>query len=168
VADVFPPPPIQAPPAGWLGLLGIKSGGKQPGRVLEGMQPTLEMLLFYLAGTRVTLARPLGLAAVQNGQTVMATVPNGKVWIVDSFVMNSGGTNVAGAHPQAALQSINAGNVFMAPQGQPTQVGEEYFSVLQGPLIALPGESFVAFTNSPVAVPALTWSGAVWGREVAA
>lgn len=166
----LPAPPVLTPPAGWLGYLGIKSGGKQPGVVAAYLTPTLDMDRFYRAGARTPI-RPgtAGIPATYNASVVIYTVPQGKVWLIEAFTI---ATNVLGAAANVVLtlQAQDAGGNVFAQETNPIRglTGEVMNSSLNGPLIALPGSTLVAFQTAGAAPTAFVYFGNVTGVEVAA
>jgi len=172
MADQLPPPPVLTPPAGWLGFLGIKSGGKQPAQVTPGLAPTIEMAAYYRAGLRVSLANQ-NIAANQNGNAFMAgvlgTVPQGKVWLLEFAVANS---PVLGAVPPgvAYVTVVDTNNAIVF-KGDPSiagVTGSSFLAHLAGPLILLPGYKMGVFTAGAGAMTAFNYTLAVYGMEVAA
>lgn len=76
--------PIQGFPAALLGLLGLKNGGQNPGYLLDGLSPTLDLFQFYINGNIQTKGSDVLTFPV--GQSIQAsafyTVPRGKMWFV--------------------------------------------------------------------------------------
>lgn len=85
---------IQTPPAGYLGHLGLKSGGKQPEFLPAALQPVIDMEPYYRLGGRIRLLLN-SLALAQNASVVHGTVPAGRVWLLEGLTVGMGA--VAGA-----------------------------------------------------------------------
>lgn len=176
MADLPPlgKPSILAPPAGWLGFLGIKNGGRQPNKVNDDLACTLDMAQFYRAGNRALLFGPgAGVAAVQNGLTVLTTVPNGKVWLVESYSIVStlalGATANVIAFANVTDPSAGSGAFVASPPsfgGQRALTGEKVNARIDQPFIALPGSSFNVLTIAAAAPTAFSYFGFVFGVEV--
>lgn len=170
------PPSILAPPAGWLGFLGIKNGGRQPNKVNVDLAPVLEMSLFYRAGVRNLLFGPgAGVAAVQNGLSLLATVPQGKIWLCESAgaVSTAGLGATANVIAQISVNDSSAGSgaVFMGPPsfgGQRAVTGEKVNARLDTPFVAMPGTTINVFTIAAAAPTAFSYFGFVFGLEVSA
>jgi hypothetical protein len=165
----LPDPPILTPPSGWLGFLGIKSGGKQPERVEASLKTNLEMLDFYLAGSRTVLVNN-ALAAVANGLTLMATVPVGKVWIVEGISALSAALGAVA--PQFGM-FIAANNGIAFWQGPPSGVANGITGQVLGiradrRLILNPGNTLSIFTSAAGAMTAFNWGFSIQGVEVSA
>lgn len=169
-------PAILAPPAGWLGFLGIKNGGRQPRFVASDLASTLDMAMFYRAGNRTLLFGPGGgVPAVQNGLSLLATVPNGKVWCIEAVGAVSTAALGAAANVIAQI-SINAasagsGSFLAGPPsfgGQRAVTGEKVQCSLTQPVIAMPGDSINVFTVCAAPPTAFSYFGFVFGLEVAA
>lgn len=167
----LPPPWIQTPPAGWLGYLGIKSGGRQPGHVTQDLVSTLDMDRFYRAGVRTKLFGPgPGVPMVFNGQSVFVTVPTGKIWLCEDWTVNSGAWGAVAATVLVAFLTDPSGGIVLCGQQSPnrSQTGELSVSVLKGPFIAMPGQSLACYTLAPAAPTATNLFGTVFGVEVSA
>lgn len=163
----LPPPPVQCVPAGWLGLLGIKSGGAQPGIVNPTLSPTIDMFSFYIAGARTKLSSS-PIAAVFNGFAQLTTIPNGKVWFLETMYAD-GLLGVAGG--------VTAWFQIRTPDG-----AVRYSGLPQGPVaastqiavrsdrlwIALPGEQIGVFTTAAAAFTAFNWNFFIHGAEALA
>ena len=168
------PPAILAPPAGWLGFLGIKNGGKQPRYVAPDLLSVLDLSMFYRAGNRSLLFGPgAGVPAVQGNNSIMATVPQGKVWIFESF---GGSSQVLGATAGvigvASLINPQAGGVVVqglpSLGGQRGLTGEKLILSIPGPFIGMPGDQIVINTICAAPPSAFNWFGQAYGLEVAA
>jgi hypothetical protein len=179
MADLPPlgPPSILTPPAGWLGYLGIKNGGRQPDKVNRDLACVLDMSVFYRAGLRTKLFGPgAGLAAVQNGLTTLATVPAGKVWVIEhaSAVSTAGLGATANVIAYITINdsSAGAGDVLVSPPsfgGQRALTGEKLFVSLDcGAFVATPGTTINVFTVGAAAPTAFSYFGFVFGLEVLA
>ena len=170
------PPAILAPPAGWLGYLGIKNGGKQPRLVMPDLASMLEMSMFYRAGNRVVLFGPgAGVVAIQNGLSVLATVPNGKVWCIESVgaVSTAALGAVANVIAQISINaSVSGAGAYMAGPpsngGRLATTGEKLTCSMTYPVVALPGDTINVFTIAPLAPTAFSYFGFIFGLEVAA
>lgn len=170
MANELPPPPILTPPAGLLGFLGLKSGGKQPGQLAGYLQPTLDHVDFYRAGARVLLFASGASAATQNNPSGGWQVPVGKVWLVESIVASSGVLGVA-ANVTAYIRLYDQSGLNIFDVGVPTNLGatgNTLLARLSKPTIMLPGWKGDVYTTAPAAVTAFNWFVFVWGYEVAA
>lgn len=169
--DVIGAPPILTPPAGYLGFLGIKSGGRQPSGVAGFVQPSLDMQSFYRAGLRTQLFRTGAVAAGANGVDVnIATVPQGKVWLVECYTLVPTALGVAANLSPWAWIADPAGNMIYvsAPPARLSLTGEAPIVNIQGPMICLPGTVFRAYATAAAAYTAFNWFGNAVGIEVAA
>jgi hypothetical protein len=169
-STAFSPPVIQTPPAGWLGLLGLKSGGRQPDQSSKTLAPTLEMLPFYLAGNRAQIAARTGQAAVANANVGVASqVPAGKIWLLETVVFVS--TAIGAVAPQSANVSISDASNQLVEFGPPSNTGvtgNVLIGGLSGIRILLPGYKISIWTTAAAAPTAYTYSWNVYGQEVAA
>lgn len=82
--------PIQNIPRGLLGLLQLKNLGKNPDVLIGNVQPTLDMLGFWLANdarpdtTQYTGTQVTGNSII-SGPTVNLSVPQEETWFVHQF-----------------------------------------------------------------------------------
>lgn len=168
------PPPVQTPPGGWLGLLGIKSGGVQPGQVNPTLSPTIEMLPFYRAGGRTRLFTPALVAAAQNSFSPgaaggISTVPQGKIWIVEWAVSVSTVLGVAAnVTANIEVQDTDGFSLFFGPQSQLGLTGAVVIARLDTPIIMMPGTKLGTFCSAPAAITAFNWTVIASGMEVSA
>lgn len=79
-------------PAGWLGFLGIKNGGRYPDQTGTVLAPTWDLRELYYASNSEYLSNSQAFAAV--GGATLFTVPNGEVWRVG---LGSASTGTLGA-----------------------------------------------------------------------
>ena len=173
---ILPAPPVLTPPAGWLGYLGIKSGGSQPGQVAGFLTPTQEMAPFYNAGNRRLLSNLTGSIAVSTNNFVAShTVPAGKVWVIDAILC--GGFAAVGAVGSLYLYCVitdSIGNGIFQSKASPKFVtGEVAFSepiIAPGslPLVLLPGYHVGFTVVAAAAVTAFNVGTSIWGQEVSA
>jgi len=172
MADVFPPPAIQTPPAGWLGFLGIKSGGRQPVTPNTQLAPTLEMFEFYLAGNRTPLAAAIVQAAATNLGTTTnpIIVPNGKVWIVEAIHSQSGAQGAASASEGMVICTDASTTLpfYIGPPSNPGVTGKVLWCRSDRRLILGPGNQIRVFTSAVAAITAFNWTTTVFGQEVSA
>ena len=169
----LPAPPVLTPPMGWLGWLGIKSGGSQPGQVSAYLQPIVEMDRFYRAGARQVLV-PSGTntaAVYQNSTAVIAAlqVPPGHVWHVEHIQANSGGALGVAAGVIANLQITDAGGTPIYsedPNPRAYLTGETAVLNLHGPMILLPSYAIRVFTTATAAPTAFSWFISAIGPDV--
>jgi len=155
---------------GWLGLLGIKSGGKQPGHAMSDMMPTIDMERFYRAGARNVLASVAGIPNLNNADVTFAVVPAGKAWLLDFAIVQSQTALGAAAGVIAAVGLFNGGalRMFQGPQSARGLTGELVIAVLAGPIILGPNESISIFSTAAAAPTAFNWRASAFGSEVSA
>ena len=165
-------PPILTPPAGWLGFLGLKSGGRQPQFTSRDLVPTMEAFNFYMAGGRTALSgsTPVVQAAAQNLSSSNAiNVPAGKMWLIDRVTSLSDALGVA-ANIYGAIMIVDpSSQVYtygpLSPKGI---TGERIPVSLNGPLLLPGGFSIRVYTAAAAAPTAFNWNTAVFGMEVVA
>lgn len=169
----FSPPIIQTPPSGWLGLLGLKSGGKQPEQSAKFLQPIQEMTSFYLSGARQSLGLVAASVAAQNANSsIELRVPPGKVWLLESAIFVS--TAIGAVAPQAGFITIaDASNQLFAfgPASQAGVTGTFLVGGYTPPigyLVMLPGWQIRVWTASAAAPTAFNYSIRAFGSEVSA
>ena len=171
-SPVLPAPPVLTPPMGWLGFLGIKSGGRQPEQSLAWLTPTLDMRGFYAAGARSILAG-VSIANVNNVDQTIGTVPQGKVWNVEYVSILSGALGAA-ATVQAWIRIVSAqANAVsgMLLLSNPTPIGATgnlTGVTLAGPLALNAGDAIKLLSTAPAAPTAFNWVATVYGQEVSA
>ena len=169
MADQIRAPIVQTPPQGWLGALGIKSGGQNPQWVNPGLSPVQDMEKYYRAGARTLLANPTVALVTGGGTVALYTVPQQKVCILESA---TGFSNPLGAVANAYAQfCITAPGGVEFWYGTPTAkalTGEALLPFLAGPLILSPGMSVVIFTIAPAAITATNIFTSVFGQEILA
>lgn len=169
MADQLPRPWIQTPPQGWLGFLGIKSGGKQPGHNSEDLLSTLDMGPFYSAGARRVLFQTPALAMAYNGAAAIASVPAGKVWIIERAVAMS---SVLGALANAVIfirfSSPGGALIDISVPSVKGITGEIIATALSRPIVLNPGDSIDIVATAPSAFTAFTANVCVTGSEVLA
>lgn len=82
--NALPPPPVQTYPAGFLGFLGIKNGGQNPGYLNPGLSVVFDLFKFYCQGARETPGTDI-LAFTNYQQSIASSfykVPAGQMWYV--------------------------------------------------------------------------------------
>ncbi len=134
------------------------------------------MAPFYRAGNRNLLFGPgPGVAAIQNGLTVFTTVPQGKIWLVESFSIVSVAALGAVANVIAFANitdaSAGSGAVIASPPsfgGQRALTGEKVNARMDTPFVAMPGSSFNALTVAAAAPTAFSYFAFIFGQEVSA
>lgn len=85
-AGVLGPPPIQTLPSGLLGLLGIKNGGQYPQNIDPTLQPTIDLLDWYLqTNSEVVFSGPVSLTTVGNTLITPFTVPAHEYWAINDW-----------------------------------------------------------------------------------
>lgn len=118
-----PSGPIQKPPAGLLGFLGLKQSGDTPNTLQGFVQPQIDALPFYLANARKALfVSSAGVAGNTNGYvpfTVPPIVPEGQLWLI------SQGQVALGIAPGESLAFLGVAEVHnndtsVVPIGEPT------------------------------------------------
>jgi hypothetical protein len=162
----LPPPWILTPPFGWLGFLGIKSGGKQPEHVAPNLDTSLEMFPFYQAGARQLLANANAIAAVQNGISLMATVPPNKLWIVESINVFSVALGAVAPSFIQVLAGEGGNGIYMGPVSAPGLTGIVLTARLDKLLILRPGANIQVYTSGAGAMTAFNLGATVQGVEV--
>jgi len=163
------PPQVLTPPAAWLGLLNLKSGGVQPGSVNPSLSPTQEMTPFYRMGARQNLARNVALANANNANLLVGTVPQGKIWIVESAWAQSGVLGAAAgvnASFVAGAQSLGANYWGSGLNARAALTGETALAVWQGTLFMNPGDQISLLSTAAAAPTAFNWNVLVIGCEV--
>lgn len=75
---------IQTIPAGFLSLFQAKEMGANPNLLGTEVQPTIEMLPFYLAQRRQVQELSHNIAAV--GSATLITVPGDEVWLIEECI----------------------------------------------------------------------------------
>lgn len=165
----LPPPPVLTPPAGWLGYLGIKSGGAQPGTVNPQLITTIDMDRFYTAGARTQLVKRTAVAGALSF-TTMGTVPQGKVWLLESAIAFSEAILGVAANIQGCIAVLAQNNQarWIEPIGSAVPTGDFLIFGSKRPDILLSGEVLAIFLTAPAAPTAFTMACNVWGLEVAA
>jgi hypothetical protein len=163
------PPPILTPPSGLLGLLGLKSGGRQPSQFANVVSPTLDLSMFYRAGLRNQLTTWAGLAAVYTGSVILAKVPPNQVWIVDTaFLQSSVLGAVAGVIMTLWLADAGGNPLWQAQTPLRGLTGEDMSVAIAGPIVMLPGYQVLGFMTAAAAPTAFTYFGNLSGVSVAA
>lgn len=175
-------PPINRVPLGFLDLLGLKNGGRNPASVVPGLQTNLDLTDFYLsaAAERFALQRATDLVNGDSGGLNWSsttpidlvvggalTVPNNEVWLLLEY-------ETAWTFPAAAGES---GSV--APAVSSSAIGAAYVppcalightvsvaaSVKLGrycasrPCVAEPGSTLILFATGMVTATAIPVSG---------
>lgn len=171
--DELPAPWIQTPPAGWLGFLGIKSGGRQPGHTGSDMFPMFEMRDFYAAGGRTTL---FAASAANNNNVAVfvagSTVPQGKVWLVERICAQSGVLGVAAGVKGTLTIDIGGGagaaNFAFGPTSNAGATGELVLLCYDHPVILMPGQRIGILGSAAAAPTAFNWLVSAHGMEVLA
>ena len=172
----LPAAPILTPPTGWLGLLGMKSSGVQPGLITPSVSPIQEMGKFYEAGQRQRLFFSANANIVANqflATTSSNQVPSGNVWIVDSFIglVQPLGA-VAAARFALVILDPTQGFIKQAwPLQGPFLTGEAPFVVMprpETPLVVLPGDFLTMYCCAPAAVTAVNANVTAYGCQVKA
>jgi hypothetical protein len=168
--EPLPPPWLLTPPLGWLGLLGIKSGGRQPGHAAPDMVPTIDMERFYRAGSRNVLANVGGIANTNNVDATFGTVPQGKVWLLDYAVIASQTALGVAAGVVCGVVFYNGGGLRQALGLSSLRflTGELAIASIQGPIIMGPNESLAIFSTAAAAPTAFNWRASAFGTEVSA
>lgn len=129
-------------------------------------------MTFYRAGQRSLISAPVGIAAVYNGQTIIATVPQGQAWIVDGITAQNAAAFGAVATVKAWINICNP-SVGSTPYKSSAQIGpgatgEIAFGSIDGPFVMLGGDSVRMLTTAPAAPTAFNWIVSVYGVAVAA
>jgi hypothetical protein len=167
----LPAPVLQTPPQGFLGFLNIKSGGKQPERLIDGLDCSINMEPYYDAGGRGVLAAGIVQAAATNLATTTNAilVPQGKVWIVEQIYAVSGAMGAASAS-EGWIIITGPGNIvyYAGPPSNPGVTGKIIACRADQRLVLLPGYSIRVFTSAVAAITAFNWTVSVSGAEVAA
>jgi len=134
------------------------------------MSPTFEMFKFYLAGQRVRILNAPAIANVNNGSSLVGTVPAGKCWVIEAIVANSsvlGG--VANVYAWLTIGSVSAGSTMIIGQPSPLGLpGQALQMTIKGPEIMVAGDFITIFSSAPGAVTAFNWNVNVYGIEVSA
>lgn len=149
--------PINRLPSGFLGMVDVKSMGKNPRSLHELVQPTLDMTRWYSMSQRVRRAFTT-VAPAGPGTTYFAAggpnsnrVPENKCWLVESYFVA-----VVGLIPAAVtaysvsciVGDQNLSVLYSGPPGQSYVTGEGGIIATLGlpnpPYIALPLWSFGA------------------------
>ena len=171
VESVFPPPPIQPPPSGLLGMMGIKSMGRNPTNLAPVLAPTFDLVPFYQAGVRSILLTSGAVANVNNSSITLGTVPQGVVWIIESISANAGPLGAAANVTAWIIVTDPAGNHIYfgapTPKGLTGEVIEAILVPVR-PFIALPGSKITVFSTAAAAPTAFNWFGTAVGMQAAA
>lgn len=172
------PPPILTPPQGWLGALGIKSGGKQPQGTSRDLAATLEMAKFYEAGARTKLATvPLNVLLTFSTDTTFLRVPGGKVWLIESITTRQANASLASSNwnyrhalctDQVGQNCYWMGNI--ASQAGMIAAAWQYNCADYPHIIALPGDYIgIMWMGSSLGTPGTNQMNMnIFGQEVAA
>lgn len=103
--------PVQVIPPGLLGFLQLKQQGRNPAELLESLYPVLELTDWYLQARTLDHSQAVGIASIAIGfgaaiQNLFAptpiTVPDGEMWWVEEYTVQSG--NLAAATERCQLQ----------------------------------------------------------------
>lgn len=168
----LPAPPILAPPAGWLGFLGIKSGGQQPRIVNPTLLATIDMFQFYLAGQRTELCAQVIAAGLNSGQTNAACGPGpGKAWIIQQANADTAAPLGAAANVTGYLRvdsNIGNGHVYIGDPSPVIPTGSVGCCHINGPIIMVAGDVLAIVTAAAAAFTAFNWRVQAYGVEVSA
>lgn len=106
---------LQVNPNGLLGLLQLKNRGQFPQRLDPNLQPTLELLDWYLQDNAAQVGES-GLAIAAVGATVVPSllVPAGEAWWVNDYVVSA---------QAAAGQTLEFAGGWSIPGGASYQLG---------------------------------------------
>jgi hypothetical protein len=163
----LPAPPVQTPPLGWLGLLGIKSGGRQPGVVNPVLAPVQDMTEFYVAGGRAKLFSG-SVAFVNNGLVTGATVPQGHVWIVEhTAVLLSTGV-AAGIYARVVYTDSGGFPIYMGPLEPNIPASVQVHVRSDKRVVVGPGGLVSAIGSAAAAPTAFNYFFTIFGQDVLA
>jgi len=90
VADLIPPPPINAPVNGLLSFFGLKNGGRNPQHLSEDLVPVIDLLDWYQANGAEAAASASTVINAVGFTSLGIVVPNGEWWFVQHFTVITG------------------------------------------------------------------------------
>jgi len=152
-------PGINRIPGGLLGLLGLKSLGRNPDTLLSDVRPTVDLMRLYMTGQPQMVTSIVGVTG--NGfltPIVTHTVPNGKCWFVIGHAvegLSNPGTvaqfAAAAGYPLGAAGVVTPQWAASTMRVYPVNAGRNEISTLieaalpSNPFVAAPGCQFGAY-----------------------
>jgi len=85
VPSPLPPPPLTVRPQGLLDFLSIQAGGRYPQHLGENLQPTIDLLNWYIDAQAETVTSGNIAQTSAGSANVGFTVPAGEAWLVAGY-----------------------------------------------------------------------------------
>jgi len=133
-------------PAGILGFLGIKNGGRYPQRLQDQLVPTWDMAQLYLNNYAEYLT--VASTIVGTGYTIFFSAPQNETWLVTDYSLDI--ATGAGEAWQGCLARATANNLSQVRLSSDWTLGASTWAARAGPrdVILAPGESLGVNTDS--------------------
>lgn len=146
------PPTVSKLPAGLLGYLQIKNGGRNPEQLATFLQPTLDLWPLYLALDRRTTSTAFNIASV-NTQSVVPVTEGQAWWIIQVIAITP--VLTAGQTVRLAPTMLRGGITNLIGEFSAAVAGEQAYGTLElnQPTILVPGDSVGVATASLAAGP---------------
>lgn len=137
-------------PAGILGFLGIKNGGRYPQRLLDQLAPTWDLAQLYLNSYAEYLT--VASTIVGPGYTIFFSAPQNETWYVTDYSLDI--ASGAGEAWQGCLARATANNLAQVRLSDDWTLGASTWAARVGPrgVILAPGESLGVSTDSVTGV----------------
>jgi hypothetical protein len=175
VAEI-PDAPINRHPNGFLGLLDLKTGGRNPETLFRSVQPVVDMTQFYAESPSELLTAQVAITGDTGGAFFPFTapvggvvVPQNEVWYLHYASVTVGFTLVAGQSALGLPGRRIAGTVSGLSLGDGsqnsqnslnTQLNQAHFLATTLPMLVQPGDELgLQLWRQVSAAVALNWTG---------
>lgn len=152
-------PRINSNPFGLLSLLGLQNGGRNPEWMPNVLQPTIDLLDWYLEQEpETTTIAAIGVAAVGNFDVLAGSlrVPNNELWYVTGYTLRSAALTAGQSFGMLAVwqpAGVTGQNALASPTVRSTTVGELVHTETLGGFWAGPGSAFAGVCTLLAAGP---------------
>lgn len=175
MADI-PEAPINRLPNGFLGLLDLKTGGRNPETLFRSVQPVVDMTRFYAESPNEFLLATITITGDTGGGFFPFTapvgglvVPQNEVWYLSYASVSVGFTLAAGQSAMAAPGLRKAGTIAGLSLGTgsqnsqaslTTQLNQAHWLAEYLPMLVQPGDELgLQLWRQVSGAVALTWTG---------
>lgn len=145
------PQGINTQPVGLLGLLGIKSVGRNPSVLADSVAPTFDMAALYVGAVAENLSGATS-AINLRGMWVVSNlvVPNGELWIVESCVLTAANAVIAATtyKVRPCVYDVASGLPYHAGELTTVTAGEIPCAPFPAPFLVTAGQGIGVFAES--------------------
>lgn len=145
------PSPINTQPLGLLGLLGIKTIGRNPSILPDIVSPIIDIGPLYRAQGAMNLSGATSAVNLRGNWTVSnLIVPPGELWVVESAVLTAAAAVIVGTtyKVRCCVYDVQSGLPYNAGELSTVTAGEIPCAPMNGPFLVAPGQGIGVFAES--------------------